>query len=347
MRNHKLGKIYNASGAQSNFGGWRSYWYHIPLKIISLFLGIFGLDFFNIKGMTFVSKTATLNHRVGNTPYQGTKRWYQILYNPIQWFPDSIVIKFWTGVMLNKVGLGNPGAEALLKTGLWQKRSKNGELYGISFMLLAGEGLDVLRKFVDLIKANKDFLGNFFIEYNKSCPNTGTEQCNLINATTEAELEMLAEIGVPVYVKVSISAAPMSFMKMLDENPNVDAIVCSNTLSYGWQPTEDFYKDGSWEIAQIQWEEMFGKKSPLKDKMYDEQLGGLSGNVLRYYNIKFLKEFRRLGMTKDFIACGGVFYPHHVDEYKEAGANAVAIGSIFSLRPWSIRSVIKRVNEIF
>ena len=134
---------------------------------------------------------------------------------------------------------------------------------------------------------------------------------------------------------------------MLDENPNVTAIVMSNTIVYGWQPTEDFYRNEEWIIPEIDWEKEFGEKSPLEDKGYDSKGGGLSGKILKYYVLKFIKELRRQGITKLIIGGGGILHPDDVNEYKEAGADSVFIGSVFMLRFWRVGSIIKRAQNIF
>lgn len=335
MQEHILEPIYNASGAQSNFGGWHSYWYHLPLKLCGLL---------QTNGLTFVSKTATIEHRIGNTPYEGSKSLFNIQYNPMEWFPDSIHMQWFKANVLNKVGVGNPGLKAFLETGLWQKR---GDKYVISYMCLEGNQIAQAKKAAKLFKQYKDELGDFIIEVNLSCPNTEAEQCALINDETKQVIAILAEVGVPIYVKVSVSMAPKSFMQILEDDTNVTAIVMSNTIIYGWQPEEDFYRDSNGNMPEIEWEKEFGKKSPLEDKAYDKKSGGLSGIILKYYVLKFIKNLRKLGFKKLIIGGGGILHPNDVDEYKEAGADSVFIGSVFMLRFWRVRSIIKRAHEIF
>ena len=103
--------VYGQSGVQGFFGITRlfEYWYQVIYQFI------YGYNFDNI---VFVSKTATLKPRVGNTKLRSDFKMKSIYPSSIWVSPKS----FWHGYMLNAVGLSNPGLEFLLRYGLWQKR---------------------------------------------------------------------------------------------------------------------------------------------------------------------------------------------------------------------------------
>ncbi len=105
LRGIEFGNILAASGVQGFFG--EGYWFHLPLRPL-------GLD---LSGVTFVSKTATLAPYKGNMPLT---RWH----TPRAPFPACIKVRPLRGVVLNAVGLSNPGLRALLQDGRWQSRTE-------------------------------------------------------------------------------------------------------------------------------------------------------------------------------------------------------------------------------
>ena len=103
LRGIDFGNALGASGVQGFFG--EGYWFH-KIPFIKP----------NFTGMTFVAKTTTLLPRKGNMTL--TRH-----YTPKNLFPRCVKVKFRRAVMLNSVGLSNPGLGALLATGQWQKRT--------------------------------------------------------------------------------------------------------------------------------------------------------------------------------------------------------------------------------
>ena len=105
LRGIDFGNFLGASGVQGFFG--EGYWFHHPWKP-------FGLD---LSRMTFVSKTATLFARKGNMTL--TRR-----HTPVNPFPRCVRVRPFRGLMLNSVGLSNPGIERC-STPAAGKREKN------------------------------------------------------------------------------------------------------------------------------------------------------------------------------------------------------------------------------
>lgn len=310
LRKIEFGNILGASGVQGFFG--EGYWFHKPLKP-------FGLDF---SGMTFVSKTVTLFPRRGNMPLTR-------YYTPQYMFPKCIKVDMMRGAMLNSVGLSNPGIDALLRSGVWQ-RLENPFL--ISLMSLAAtpaKRLDELHRMIEVIGFVKDtFSAPFGLQINLSCPNTKHDPHELIGESAHV-LEIANTLGVPTMPKYSIASAPIKAILELNDNPHCDAICVSNTLPFGWE--------------DIDWQKAWGSTtSPLAHLGG----GGLSGNTLRPLVCEWIMRLRDAGFTKPINGGGGILHPIAVEDYYDAGASSIFLGSVATLRPWRVKSIIEKANNL-
>lgn len=311
LRGIDFGNVLGASGVQGFFG--EGYWFHKPWHR-------FGLDFTD---MTFVSKTATLLSWEGNMPL--TKH-----YTPRNWFPWCVKAKFWRGLMLNSVGLSNPGLGALLGTGKWQKRRTKSFLISImSLAQTAQKRLEELRIMVEMIGLCKDgFSVPFGLQINLSCPNTGHDPHELIGESAKV-LEIASTLGVPVMPKYSIASAPVEAVMQLNNNSNCDAICVSNTLPFGWQG--------------IDWQRVWGSTtSPLANIGG----GGLSGKELRPLVCEWIMRLRDAGFTKAINGGGGILCPEDAVYYHGAGASSIFLGSVAVLRPWRVSKIINQANNL-
>jgi dihydroorotate dehydrogenase len=72
--------------------------------------------------------------------------------------------------------------------------------------------------------------------------------------------------------------------------------------------------------------------------------GGESGDRLRDESIRTIKWVREFMHHDDIriIGGGGIYSPHHVDEYHDAGADLYSI-STACLTPWNVPGILKRV----
>lgn len=304
--------IFAASGALGFFG--EGYW---PHKIWDPTGKI-------LQQITFVSKTATLLPREGNMPL--TRH-----YTPRDWFPECIKAKPSRGLMLNAVGLSNPGIHALLNTGKWQEIKKP---FFISIMPVADtpeKRLEEIRAMIDIIGFYKDtFFAPFGLQINLSCPNTQHSPDKLIKESVKI-LEAASKLGVPLMPKYSIASAPIEAIKEFNNHPNCDAICVSNTLPFGWQG--------------IDWQKVWGSKiSPLAK--YGG--GGLSGKVLRPLVCEWIARLRDTGFTKPINGGGGIMRSEDVVSYRDAGASSVFIGSVAVSFPWwwNVKEIIKQSNML-
>ncbi|MDO8486234.1 MAG: hypothetical protein Q7S77_00860 [Candidatus Staskawiczbacteria bacterium] len=308
LRGIDFGNVWGASGVQGFFG--EGYWFHKPWSL-------FGLDLSN---MTFVSKTVTLLSREGNMPLTQ-------YYTPKNMFPRCVRVQLWNGIIINSVGLSNPGLGALLSTDKWQKRAKP---FLISIMSLAGtqqKRLEEFRIMVNMIGFYKNsFSAPFGLQINLSCPNTGHNPSELINESAKV-LEIASVLDVPLVPKYSIASAPIEAVLQLNDHPDCDAICVSNTLPFGW--------------IGLDWEKVWGSKvSPLV------RLGGggLSGKTLRPLVCEYIARLRNAGFTKPINGGGGILCPGDVNHYHHVDVSSIFLGSIAVLRPWRVKKTINRAN---
>lgn len=309
LRGIDFGPVLGASGVQGFFG--EGYAFHKPLEWLGL------LDF---SRMTFVSKTATLFPRIGNMPLKTD-------WTPKHLLPNCIKVQHLKGLMLNAVGLSNPGLAALLAAGRWQRRTSP---YIISIMSLADtkeERLQELSSLTGMLNLVRDQLGQFGLQLNLSCPNTGHDPSELMEESHEA-LQITSKLKVPFIPKYSIASAPIEALLKLDADPNCDAICISNSVPYGWQG-----------IGERTWG---AKQSPL----HRIGGGGLSGKILRPLVCDYIRKLRERGFRKPINGGGGILCPADVDHYHVAGASSIFLGSIAALRPWQVQPTIKHAASL-
>ena len=311
-----------ASGAMGNFS--EGYWYSRLEEKVGL------LD---KKGLGFVSKTATLNARRGNTPFVYDENYF----SPVEIKPKSIIVDAVNKNVLNAVGLGNPGLKAFLKTGHWQNMT---EPFWISIMSIAVTPEERMKEMEDmvnlLIEEKPNFKAPFGIQINLSCPNTGHDTCGL---STEANdmVNIVAKLDVPIMAKFSIATSSIDNLLELEKNQNLDAICLSNTIPYNWEPDPMIFDH------PLLWKKPFGEKSPL------EYMGGggISGDVIKPFVLEFISKLRKAGFQKHINGGGGIMQASDVDLYKESGADSIFFGSVIMVRPWAVKGIIERAKNIF
>lgn len=310
LRGIDFGNVFGASGVQGFFG--EGYWFHNLWRP-------FGLNFTDA---TFVAKTATLLPRKGNMPLTSH-------YTPKDLFPRCVRVRLGRGAVLNSVGLSNPGINALLNTGNWQKRTKP-FLISIGSTAETPSGrLEEFRIMIQVIGAWKDsFSAPFGLEVDLSCPNIGHDPRRLIDESAKI-LETIDILGVPLIPKYDIVSAPLWHILQLNDYPHCDAICVSNTLPFG--------------SCDIDWRSAWGSTiSPLA-KLGG---GGLSGKTLCPLVCQWITHLRGAGFTKPINGGGGILCPQDVESYHIAGASSIFLGSVAVLRPWRVKKIIRRANSL-
>lgn len=310
LRGIDFGNVLGASGVQGFFG--EGYWFH---KVCCPF----GLNF---RGMTFVAKTATLLPRKGNMPL--TRH-----YTPRNPFPGCVKVKPWRGVMLNSIGLSNPGLGALLGTCKWQKHT---QAFLLSIMSLADspkKRLEELLIMVEMIRFCKDsFSAPFGLQINLSCPNTEHDPHELISESAKM-LEIASSLGVPIMPKYSIASAPIQAVLELNNHSGCDAICVSNTLPFG--------------CRGVDWQSVWGSKTSPLARLGG---GGLSGKTLRPLVCEWIARLRDAGFMKPINGGGGIMCPKDTEHYNHAGASSIFLGSVATLRPWRVGAIIRQANKL-
>jgi dihydroorotate dehydrogenase len=310
LRNIEFGNVLGASGVQGFFG--EGYAVH---KLA----GPFGPDF---EGMTFVSKTTTLFWREGHMELKTD-------YTPRRIFPDCIQARIFRGALFNSVSLSGPGLYSLFDTGKWQKRTKPFLISVMSVAPSKKERLTELQTILAFLSHHKSYFNApFGIQINLSCPNTGEDPKELIEESVDV-LDLKCDSSIPRMYKYSIASAPISAILELEKHPNCDAICVSNTIPSGWEG--------------LDWNKAWGSKLP---KFTKYKGGGLSGPALKPLVCDWIQRLRDAGFTKPINGGGGIMCSSDVLEYRDAGANSVFIGTVASMRPWRVKSIIETANEL-
>lgn len=328
MNGIDFGHISGGSGVEGFFGLGNEYPHHRLLRPL-------GLLSFN--EMTFVAKTVTLEPNVGNLhvdPKDGitVRDWQQecIHVSPTSW---------WNDVMLNKVGLTNPGLEALLKhkDKHWQERTKP---FMISFMSIKPTVEERIRELREAVQILKSYLGTFrapvLLQANFSCPNVGVEHSEELVDEVRCSYDIIDRLGIPSFAKVDALTSVHDIMEF-GSHRALRGIVTSNAIKFGTV------------IPDVDWEKLYGfKTSPLeKIGKAGSGGGGASGAILFPLVERQVRRLRVLGFTKCIQAGGGVRTIEHVRRLKVAGADSVFIASVAILAPWSVQSLINDTNHLY
>lgn len=331
LRGIEFGSVFNASGAR-NFFGSDAWWFHPVLNWLAAIPVLFGFEIaLGYIGCTLVTKTTTWLARDGFMPLvPGSTK-------PRELKPKCVVVKPWSGVVLNKVGLSGQGISWLLDQGIWQLLTKP---FVISIMAVGktkAERLEEIRRIAEAIaRVRHEFRVAFALQINFSCPNVGHEQTELVGEIAET-LDCLSRIlpGVPLIPKFNALLDPRVAVEIAKQQ-GCDAIVMGNTIPWGALPD------------LINWKKLFGSDiSPLAGLGGDAGGGGLSGAPLLDIICDWIRAARAAGFTKPIIACGGILSIPDVRKLKAVGASAIELGSVSILRPWRVQGIINEGNRVF
>jgi dihydroorotate dehydrogenase len=312
LRGIEFGPVIGASGVNGWYG--EGYPYH---RLLHLVPG------FTFEGVTLTAKTTTLEKRAGNMPLRKDG------ITPREIKPASIIVRPGAGVVLNAVGLSGPGLQFLLDLGRWQKIEKPFLLSFMSTGATREERLEELRAAVEILKVElPKFKAPVGLQINFSCPNTGHAQDELMKDIHES-LAVASVLNIPLVPKISVLIPPDKAGEIM-QDPNCDAIAVSNSIP--WSDVPDNVRKVFFQTT----------KSPL-EKFGG---GGVSGKYLLPLVVEWIRQFKKFSEDKPIIGGGGILRPRDVNMLVEAGATAVSPGSVVMLRPWNMKRIIKRAEEL-
>ncbi len=256
----------------------------------------------NWVGSGLITKTITTDPLVGNMPLDESNQ-------PKEWWPDCIRVSWQKAIVLNAVGLSNPGVEVFIRDYRLRPRPE-------PFMISWAPGDGDAARFRDHLREIKEL--PYSLQVNWSCPNVDTVH-DLDNI--KEVLETLRGLDKPIYLKTSV-IEPIE--NIIDLQEWIDGVSCSNSIPWG-------------ASVDIDWVSLFGTPySPLAK--YGG--GGLSGRPLLPLVAKWIETLRSANFTKTIIGGGGVLDCIGAQILRLAGADAIELGSITILRPWRIKTII-------
>lgn len=306
LRGIDYGPVLNSAGARG-FAG-EGYWWHrfVP-----------GLDY---SGSTFVAKTVTYHDWAGNMPLDERMR-------PRSLKPDCIRVYFDQGMVLNAVGLSNPGIHAVLPH--WQ-RVRPPWMLSVFPMSISRRGRCEEIEDIGKVLSRELLPRPFAIQLNLSCPNTPHDHADMVNEAVDL-VHLLRPAHAPVLLKLNALFDPGLAPRL----PG-DGVVCSNSIPFGATASWLIPKSVEQEF-QVLWKTHFPSGvSPLAHLGG----GGLSGAPIFHLSSYWVKMARRAGYDRPIVGGGGILGPRDTETMFEWGADAVELGSISILRPWRVRKTI-------
>lgn len=187
------------------------------------------------------------------------------------------------------------------------------------------KAIEETEKFVELLQPHLRSLGPLVgLQKNVTCANAGKS----IDAATDIvfrELGILGRLGIPIVVKINI-LTPFEIAKAISEHSACDALLCSNAIGYK-------------KHDSIKWR---WNTSPL------EKYGGgaISGKPLFPLVYEWITRARFAGITTPINFGGGIFSAKDVSRAAEV-ADGISIATVVAQRPWRLRSILERANEVF
>lgn len=313
-----FGPVWDSAGVRGFYR--EGYWYHpfVP-----------GLSF---AGSTFVTKTVTTYPHAGNTPLTSSHR-------PRHLFPRTVIRYPRKDMVLNAIGLSNPGAITFLTKRHWLSIK---EPFFISYApVLPDDHPQADREIAEFVAVMKQCLDHDLfaskhvgLQLNLSCPNvreeTKQESYKLVKKT-DAQLDQLAVLGIPIVTKLNLLVKP-GLATDIAKHPACTGLCISNSIPFGEV------------LPEWWWKEHFPNGSPLARRGFGN--GGLSGAPLRDQVIGWLRQFRRYDADTYVNAGGGILEPNDVIRLLEQRADSIFVGSVAILRPWRVRKIIACGREI-
>lgn len=309
------------------------YPYHKIFKVLFPFL-------FSFKWITFQAKTITAFIRKGNMELSKIDG-----ITPVEFMPKCIYANIWKGYGVNNVSLSNPGIATVLAKGKLQQMT--GELH-LSIMLVSKVRKERLIEATHIVNELRKELKNFkaskiFLHWNVSCPNTDHDGEVAFRESFEQEYNILSKLDLDIILKVGWNF-PINLILEMQERKMIYAVDAINSIPFNDLPVTikgkyfKFSKESHRYISPLdKYQELFLVKGR----------GGVSGNPIRQFALRWIKDARDKGVTLPIIGGGGILWPKHVNQFKKAGATAISPGSVAFLRPFNLFLITLRARRIF
>lgn len=238
-----------------------------------------------------------------------------------RWYPESFRRSLEAGesIMLNSIGLANPGVEGALSdlAPQWQQWQQLGTT------ILLSLSADSPAQFGEMTALSHGVLGFQALELNLSCPNieSGALFSHSAQLTSQAVGAVKAATDLPVLVKLAPNVPDIIEIAVAAVEAGADALTISNTLP--------------------------AMKIDLKTRkpVLGSVTGGLSGEGLRPVSLALVYHASR-AVDVPIIGVGGIFSGEHALEYILAGATAVQIGSANLADLWSPFRILDELTSL-
>lgn len=211
----------------------------------------------------------------------------------------------------NAVGLTNPGIRSWIDND-YHVAKKNG--YNLVASIWPEDEMQA--NTMTWLLADLDLC---YIEINVSCPNTEHEPDH--SSVWKICEAVSRECKTPIVLKLA--------------QKQITPEVISNTHDC----VEAYHA-----INTIPWDDIFpNEKSPIQH--YSHKLkGGVSGQLIHNEAIDSVIKLRSL-TDRPIIGGGGIYSLKDVSNFKQAGANAFSIGTLFMTKPWMPNKIVKAYKE--
>ena len=258
----------------------------------------FGREFSNLYDIGVLggvsTKGLTLEPRVGN---------------PVPRIAES------RGVILNAVGLQNPGVDYFLKNDLeWLKSTGTCVIANV-----AGKTLEDYREICARLNGKVDM-----IELNISCPNVKSGGMAFgIKPETVEQVSRVAKEGAkntPLIVKLSPNVESIAINAKAAENGGADCVSLINTLTGMAIDIE--------------------RRKPI----IANNTGGVSGAGIKPIAVRMVYEVAQ-AVKIPIIGMGGITCAEDAIEFLMAGATAVQVGTANFTDPYAMPKIIKGLDE--
>lgn len=285
------------------------------------------------EGTAFAGKTMTLEERVGFMPLKPDG------VTPKDFFPRCIWGSLRNGgEMVNQVGLSNFGLKFYLRKGVFDDLRLMPFMISIMLMESAPEKrAHEMRQMLQLLKERMPSWVTYALQINFACPNTGHD-LSVFHKEMATLVKMAKEILETVPIVANVNAL-MPTDILVGTAEVADAFWIGNAIPFG--------SPG----VGIRWER-FGVSadgkpvSPLARRQSD-WAGGLSSPDCLWATLEKVKDLRYRGVKIPIIAGNGIRIKDDVRQLKLAGADGVFVGSLGTVRPWRMRSIINYSNQLF